>query len=249
MKENIPKILHFIWIDFKDELNNNPDIPNKYKKTIDTCRKINNNYEIKIWNGVQCLDLVSKYFPEKLEDYKKLKYPIQRCDWVRYMILYVYGGIYIDCDRICQYNFDGLPDADVILTKFRTRILNNDIIIAKKESDFLKNVINNLKQVNIGIHILDINFGGGIIFFSFRYYKYKGPDQIKVLGDELTPCNQRNCNNNIINSFSYSIYDNSWTDSFEKFWVFLYKYYIYIFIFILLAVIYYYKYVRKCPNS
>ena len=32
---NFPKIIHFIWIDFKNELNKNPAIPEKYLNNIE----------------------------------------------------------------------------------------------------------------------------------------------------------------------------------------------------------------------
>ena len=170
MKDTIPKIIHFIWIDFKDELNKNTKLPPKYQKHISNCKKINDNYEIKVWNGYDCLELVKKYFPEKLEAYQKLKYPIMRCDWVRLMICYVYGGIYMDCDRVCQDSFDNLPDSDIILT-FNIHI-TNDIIIAKKNSEFLKLCIDKLKETHYNIMTLDIFLSGGPMFITKMYHKY-----------------------------------------------------------------------------
>ena len=63
----IPKIIHFIWINFNNELDENPVIPKELSENIDICKKINKGYEIKIWNGKECYELVKQYFPNKYE--------------------------------------------------------------------------------------------------------------------------------------------------------------------------------------
>jgi len=41
---------------------------------------------------------VEKHFPEYIDFYTKLKFPIQRADFIRYCFLYVNGGVYSDLD-------------------------------------------------------------------------------------------------------------------------------------------------------
>ena len=46
-------------------------------------------------------ELVEKHFPEYLSLYRSFPYNVQRWDTIRYMILYVYGGVYTDLDTEC----------------------------------------------------------------------------------------------------------------------------------------------------
>lgn len=41
---------------------------------------------------------VAQYFPEELEFFRGLTHPIQRSDVIRYMWLFVFGGLYMDLD-------------------------------------------------------------------------------------------------------------------------------------------------------
>lgn len=51
---------------------------------------------------------VKKYFPSFFEWFLSLTYPIQRADVVRYMWLYVHGGLYMDLDIELVGNIDEL---------------------------------------------------------------------------------------------------------------------------------------------
>src|SRR3972149_1807328 len=58
-----------------------------------------------IWNKSMCKKLLQLYYPEHLELFHSYKYDIQRCDMIRYFILYHYGGIYADMDYYCNNSF------------------------------------------------------------------------------------------------------------------------------------------------
>jgi len=55
-------------------------------------------YEYKLWSLKDCEELLVDYFSEYIELWTNFRYPIQKADFIRYCILYVYGGWYIDCD-------------------------------------------------------------------------------------------------------------------------------------------------------
>jgi len=96
------KIIHQIWFG---------TIPNKTKakkayNSLKTCRdswKIKNPDWCCIeWNRDWVFALMKTYFSEYLDTFKKYKYEIQRCDSIRYFILYRYGGFYADMDYYCN---------------------------------------------------------------------------------------------------------------------------------------------------
>jgi mannosyltransferase OCH1-like enzyme len=215
---NFPKIIHFIWINFKNELDKNPTIPEKYLNNIENTKKLNPNYKIKIWNGYDCYQLINKYFPNKLKLYLKFPYPIQRCDYIRFIILYIYGGIYSDMDRLSVKSYDTILDAyndyDIILAKIPYyNVINNDIIISKANDNFILKCINKITIYNFNYYFIDVCATTGPIYLMKMYYEYKEFNKIKILSVELNPCNFCNCNiHNMGQIVSYTTLDNSWLE-------------------------------------
>jgi mannosyltransferase OCH1-like enzyme len=91
------KTIHQVYGVFNDGIViEDIDIFNKQTtKTKQFCDKHNINY--KMWNYNMCEELINKY-PQYRKLYDNFKQSIQRADFIRYLILYDQGGIYIDCD-------------------------------------------------------------------------------------------------------------------------------------------------------
>lgn len=215
---NFPKIIHFIWVNFKNELDPKPIIPQKYLDNLENVKKINSDYEIKIWNGYDCDQFIRKYFPNKIDIYWKLPYPIQRCDYIRFFILYIYGGIYSDMDRfsVKSYNIilDEYNNYDIILAKLPSlNLINNDIIIAKPSNKFILKCINHITIYNFYNDFINVCATTGPIYLIKMYYKYNTFSKIKLLSCELNPCNWCGCDvNNMDKIVSYTSLDNSWIE-------------------------------------
>jgi len=83
------------------------DIP-IYKQNVDETQKFCklHNYEYKLWDLKDCEKLIEEDFSEYSQLWKDFRYPIQRADFIRYCILYKYGGLYLDCDIRPMKNLD-----------------------------------------------------------------------------------------------------------------------------------------------
>jgi mannosyltransferase OCH1-like enzyme len=211
---NFPKTINYIWINFKNELDQNPIIPQKYLENIKNTQRLNPDYKIKIWNGYDCDQLIKKYFPDKVKFYWNLPYPIQRCDYIRIIILYIYGGIYSDMDRISLKSYDIILEQysnyNVIFPIDKFNFLNNDIIFVKPKSDFLLYCINNFKQLNTKIYFIDVVCTCGPAALQYYRWKYKGSDKIIYLKNILLPCTWCNCDKNMDEVISLTTIDCSW---------------------------------------
>lgn len=104
------RIIHQVWFG---------TIPNnrEAKKTYVKLKKYRDSWKIKNprwchmeWNKNLSNKFVQYFFPEHYEMYKNYPYEIQRCDSIRYMILYRYGGLYADMDYYCNKPFDEVFD-------------------------------------------------------------------------------------------------------------------------------------------
>lgn len=127
----IPKIIHQMWLD--KNVSNNSSAPEKYDKFISSFNTHNPEFMMIFWN----MDRVKKIFDEYPEiiKYKNIWYGlpnhIQKCDMARYIILYLFGGLYIDLDFMCFKNLTPLLDRKILLVREpiehsgnQTKILN-----------------------------------------------------------------------------------------------------------------------------
>ncbi len=61
---------------------------------------MNSEYEYHIFNDIELIEFLEENIsdPDLMEFYKKAPIMVMRTDLWRFMILYKYGGIYMDCD-------------------------------------------------------------------------------------------------------------------------------------------------------
>ena len=133
----------------------NIGIVNNYNKFL----TYNNDFNLMKWNSNKCLDIIEKYFPEHLTIYKNTYDYRYKCDLVRLVVLYVYGGLYMDIDAECLC---GITDMDlnedtnlsVVFNSDETEIFNSLIYVKEKHNTFIKQCINEyaklLHKTNIG---------------------------------------------------------------------------------------------------
>lgn len=110
-KKGIPKIMHQMWLD--KHIEDSKSIPDKYLPMIETFNKLNPNVKREYWNTKMVKYLFTN--EPKLAKWKdfwlyKLAHHIERCDFARYAIMYIIGGIYMDLDVWTVSNFDKLLD-------------------------------------------------------------------------------------------------------------------------------------------
>ena len=73
-----------------------------------------NNYSYRLWDKKSCERLIKKY-PEFLDLYYSVKFPIMKVDIIRFIILHYYGGLYLDLD--VEPNIVVLKDYDFACAK------------------------------------------------------------------------------------------------------------------------------------
>ncbi|NRA73658.1 MAG: hypothetical protein HRU36_02815 [Rickettsiales bacterium] len=97
----IPKIIHRIWIGSRP-------FPKKYKKAVESCKKLHPDWQFITWTNKDIeniLNINPKY--KWLFNEHNFFYNGQK-DILEYLILYKYGGIYLDADIYCLKNMDEL---------------------------------------------------------------------------------------------------------------------------------------------
>ena len=143
----IPKTVHQIYGIFDDgiPLENIKEYKDAVNQTELYC--LTNNIEYKMWSKKDCELLLVNNYPEYIDLYNEFRYDIQRADFIRYIILYEYGGIYIDCDVIFLQNF--IPydifNKDYFFVK-NFGIIYNAVMGSKKNNNIFKLILNEIEM-------------------------------------------------------------------------------------------------------
>jgi inositol phosphorylceramide mannosyltransferase catalytic subunit len=144
--EKIPKIIHQIWIG----PNKNPTIwTNTW--SIDYINTFK-DFEYKLWNNENINDILNKYPLCKIMFNMEREY-CGKADILRYLILYEYGGIYIDADSVWlnNKNLNNLIEktnyTGIFCGKEPTNeYIANGVIGCTKNNKLMLKLINNLEN-------------------------------------------------------------------------------------------------------
>lgn len=126
-KSDFPKIIFQTW--------KSKTPPKKMAYWAESWRSNNPGYEYILWDDADNRRFVEKNFKWFLPTYDGYDAEIKRADAIRYMFLYIHGGIYADLD------FECLKPFDTLLEKYR----DYEIILGSMDSDWSQwNISNNI---------------------------------------------------------------------------------------------------------
>jgi mannosyltransferase OCH1-like enzyme len=103
----IPRIIHLIGVEQQPPLICVP--------YVNKLRVLHPLWQITIWDDVAALALVRENFPDWEYHYNNYKAPVQRTDIFRVMLVYLYGGFYLDMDILCFKSLDDLRGHNLVL--------------------------------------------------------------------------------------------------------------------------------------
>jgi len=179
---------------------NNSKIPDEWKKAQKSVISMNPNWNYVLVTEDYALDVVKRYFPDFYDTYVSFKYTIQRIDAIRYLLLYLYGGIYLDLDYTCNKSFDDInltKEVGLIKSNNTPGVFTNSFLISKKGSEFWLKCINQMKKplpwyLRLTKHFEIMNSTGPFMLNSIAN---KNKEYIQTLENIQTPCNVCNINN------------------------------------------------------
>lgn len=98
----IPKVINKIFIQHSGDLTNSFETP-RIKEVHNEWIRMNPGYKIKYWSLNDCRNFLNtKFPPEYLKAFDSLTAYAAKADFVRYCIIYVYGGWYSDWKEQCM---------------------------------------------------------------------------------------------------------------------------------------------------
>ena len=179
-------------------------IPDEIKQNIVNFKNVNKDFNVKIINDSDFLELATIDFPKLINLFNKINIPTCKSDIARLLFLYYYGGIYIDCNTVPNKNFEDFYELnkhhDFILS---FNYINDDystrILFSKPKSLILKDILINITTKLESHYINEKNFTGHVEY-SILLLTGTGPFY-DVLG--------RNNSKQLFNIYNIGLFDDN----------------------------------------
>lgn len=187
----IPKTLHVIWLQGQQQL------PDKLKTLREHCISIYKDYEHVLWDNDSISSMLSQFDSTLYNFYTKAETFAQKSDIARYVIVYLYGGIYMDTDYSCNKPLtDALgPNVNFFYIPFESiNGINifNGLFGAAKDYPALKITIDMMKNRLEHGGSIPYTTGTQLFFDSIMQFHNSNPsanDYIVFSHLQLFPCN------------------------------------------------------------
>jgi len=86
----IPKLIHQTW---KTDL-----IPKQWVSLVNKVKELNPDWSYKLWTDKENDEFVRKEFPEFYGIFSLFPRSIMKADVIRYLLMFRFGGVYLDLD-------------------------------------------------------------------------------------------------------------------------------------------------------
>lgn len=182
-KDVVPPILHHIALGKK-----NPRWQAQWRVARQSCLDWHPGWEAHLWTDDKAEAFVSKRFPQMYSVWKGYRYPVQRVDALRYMVLYEYGGVILDLDLICNRALGPLRRFDFVAPAAVPSGFSIGFMMASQHNTFVKALVDNLPNYDkqwLGLPYPTIMFSSGCHYASTVYMAYEGRSSVKILPGPL----------------------------------------------------------------
>ena len=139
----IPKLIHQTW---KTDL-----IPKQWVSLVNKVKELNPDWSYKLWTDKENDEFVRKEFPEFYGIFSRFPRSIMKADVIRYLLMFRFGGVYLDLDYevLKPFNFGDklvvLPLEDIPSETEQPKRIGNCIIASIPGHRFWRDVINDLQ--------------------------------------------------------------------------------------------------------
>ena len=181
----IPKIIHQVY--FQRDANHT--FLDKYNGARQSWSKLNPDFEYILWNKSMVDTFIQSNYPEIFVLYESYLSWITQHDVSRYVIIYHFGGIYVDIDTRCTSNISHLLSnvfknkRQVVLRIGQFHLANNGFFAATPRHPFFLHVLSGLPEAKRSFIFPYWNtmLCAGPTYFHGRYRNYQSKGQIMTI--------------------------------------------------------------------
>lgn len=173
-KQLIPKVIHQVYIG--NYLGDEEKVTKKSMRWLWKRYYEGRGWKLKLWKSTDIEELISSEYPWLLSLYEGYMFNTQRADIARYLLVYHYGGVYVDLDAGPAYDFDLsrlLRVGLVVTLKTDGLLLNNHFFMAMPRSPFLWELLKLCVDSNVlfVLPYLQVFYSTGPMLFT-RAFKH-----------------------------------------------------------------------------
>jgi mannosyltransferase OCH1-like enzyme len=175
-----PRITHIIHFIFITGIKEKHGIPSIFKDNVLSFYNSNPNWTYYFWSDVSARDLIASRQPELLSTFDNYSRVIMKADAFRYVLLYEFGGVYVDLDIKClrpldratiKYSCILTPEPfehSAMLYKM-PYILSTALMLCRPKHPFFKQLIEALPK---SAYLSDVIKSTGPLFLTPQFNKY-----------------------------------------------------------------------------
>ncbi|TEA21557.1 Mannosyl phosphorylinositol ceramide synthase SUR1 [Colletotrichum sidae] len=176
-EDKIPPVLHHIML-------NAPAARAQWQEARQSCLDVHPGWEVHFWTDAEAGQFVADKYPELKDMWDNYRYPIQKIDALRYLVLYEYGGAVLDMDLRCRRSLGPLRRFDFVAPAAHPVGFSNGFMMASKGNWFIKQAIDSLRTYNrhwFGLSYPTIMFSTGCHYVSTIHSLQKNRTTLKIL--------------------------------------------------------------------
>ncbi|KAI8921446.1 nucleotide-diphospho-sugar transferase [Powellomyces hirtus] len=176
----IPPILHQIVVGMKGPT------PQKWIDASDACKAIHPDWTTMTWDDAAAEEFIQKEYPWFFKTWMNYRYNIQKADSLRYLVLFTYGGTYMDMDLQCLRPLDPLRKFPFLSNAAHPVGVSNGFLMSPPKSVFVGHLVENLEYFNRFFFSAypTVMFSTGCMYVSAQHAIYAYRNQLKTLGGD-----------------------------------------------------------------
>ncbi|KAM7217580.1 glycosyltransferase [Rhypophila decipiens] len=202
-EDRVPPILHHV------SLGSGAQSHSKWMEVRQTCLDIHPGWEAMLWTDDKANAFVAEQFPELESMWQSYRYPIQKIDSLRYMILYVYGGAILDMDLQCNRALGPLRRFEFVAPAANPVGFSVGFMMASKRNEFVGEIVRNLERYNRHWLLLPyptVMFSTGCHYASLQPNRH----ELKVLAGTKSDPNMHRLNGQVKTPIFDHLGSSSW---------------------------------------
>jgi mannosyltransferase OCH1-like enzyme len=177
-----PKILHQIIL----QEGRNSSFA-KYDSARESCISFHPDWEYMLWTDNNATAFVMINYPDVVPHYFHYAQTIQRTNVLRYLLLYHYGGVYLDVDITCLVPLDTLLHLPFVTPGAHPAGINNAFILARPDHPFLRGPKSRIPSRNIRwpLPCVENMLSTGCMFITNAWMEYTRSNKALDLNDKV----------------------------------------------------------------
>ncbi|KAK3322681.1 glycosyltransferase family 32 protein [Apodospora peruviana] len=205
--DRVPPTLHHI------SLGSGAAEHSKWAEVRQSCVDIHPGWEAMLWTDETAGAFVAEHFPELKEMWDSYRYPIQRIDSLRYMVLYHYGGVILDMDLQCRRAFGPLRRFEFVAPAAHPQGFSIGFMMAAKGNRFVGELVRNLREYNrhwLFLPYPTVMFSTGCHYASTIHSLQPNRVDLKILGGTKENPNLHRLNGRVSTPIFEHLGSSSW---------------------------------------